>query len=61
MTMNDLKEIARERGIKVGKVTKAELIRTLQRAEGNRDCFGEEARLACGENGCLWHADCQPR
>ena len=61
MTMNDIRTIARERGIKVGKLTKSELVRTLQRAEGNRDCFGETAYVDCDQAGCLWYGECQPR
>lgn len=61
MTMNDIRAIARERGIKVGKMTKGELIRELQRAEGNRDCFGEGAHVECDQSGCLWYVECLPR
>ncbi len=59
MRVEDIRNIARERGIKTGKLTKGELIRTIQREEGNNDCFGLRASLPCDQSGCLWRADCR--
>ena len=59
MTMDELRMIARERGIKSGKLKKSDLIRAIQREEGNSDCFGKESSTACSQAGCLWHGDCQ--
>jgi hypothetical protein len=61
MNIGEIKSIATERGIKAGRMKKEELIRAIQRAEGNRDCFGEAAHVHCGQTGCLWYGDCQPR
>jgi hypothetical protein len=60
MNMDELRMIARERGIKTGKMKKGDLIRAIQREEGNSDCFGEEPSNACSQAGCLWYGDCQP-
>ena len=61
MRVEEIRNLARERGIKTGKMTKGELIRTMQREEGNSDCFGDLDRVPCTESGCLWFTDCQPR
>jgi len=60
MRMDDIKTITIERGIKTGRMKKEELIKAIQRAEGNNDCFGEATRAACDQTGCLWFGDCQP-
>ena len=59
MRVEEIRNIARERGIKAGKMPKGELIRTIQREEGNSDCFGVAANLPCDQAGCLWRADCR--
>jgi hypothetical protein len=59
MRVAEIKAIAEERGIKAGKMKKEELIRAIQRDEGNSDCFGEGARVPCEQAGCLWFGDCQ--
>lgn len=61
MRMDEIKTIACERGVKAGKMKKGELIRAIQRAEGNSDCFGENAQAQCDQAGCLWFGDCQSR
>ncbi|HEC99705.1 MAG TPA: SAP domain-containing protein, partial [Proteobacteria bacterium] len=43
---------------KVEKMNKTEIIRTIQRAEGNADCFGTEHVNICGQTSCLWREDC---
>lgn len=41
MTLKQVKEIAKGKGVKVGNMKKKDdIIRTIQRAEGNLDCFG---------------------
>jgi len=40
---------------------KAEMIRAIQRSEGNQDCFGAAWRFECPQAGCCWRADCQGR
>jgi hypothetical protein len=61
MKMEEIKAIAKGRGIVTGRLVKGELIRAIQRQEGNPDCFGDIDRVSCPETGCLWLADCQPR
>jgi len=59
MTVKEIKEIAARMGLDAGKMKKNELIRTIQRTEGNPDCFDTGKAAVCGENECLWRNDCK--
>lgn len=56
--INEVRKIAKEYNIKgvVGK-KKADIIREIQLAEGNFDCFGT-AGYECEQIDCLWRDDC---
>jgi hypothetical protein len=43
----------------ISRIKKGELIRTIQRQEGNRPCFGAEWRFSCEHLACCWREDCQ--
>ncbi|MBI5188906.1 MAG: SAP domain-containing protein [Nitrospirae bacterium] len=58
MNLKQVKEIAKEKGVKVGNMKKEEIIRAIQRAEGNFDCFGTAIAGICDQSGCLWWNDC---
>ena len=58
MKIQQIREIAKERGVKAGKMSKAELIKSIQRAEGNNDCFAEKNISGCDQVNCLWREDC---
>lgn len=58
MNLKDIKEIAKQRGVKAGKMKKEELIRSIQLAEGNFDCFGTALSGDCSQNDCIWRGDC---
>jgi len=58
MNMQEIKAIAKTRGVKSGSLKKMELIRALQAAEGNQQCFGTGKAAECGQDECLWKADC---
>jgi hypothetical protein len=57
MKMQQIIEIARKMGIMTGRMNKAGLIRTIQRAEGNTDCFALKGH-ECDQINCLWREDC---
>jgi hypothetical protein len=59
MKLDEIREIARKRGIKVGKMKKADLIRAIQAAEGNPACFESGTVDQCGQDVCLWREDCR--
>lgn len=58
MKLKEIKDIAKDKGIKAGKMKKDELIRSIQRAEGNFDCFGTAVSGECSRSDCLWKEDC---
>jgi hypothetical protein len=57
MTVKELRAIAKDMGIRTNKLRKAELIRAIQLAEGNFDCFGR-AEDYCDQLHCLFRRDC---
>lgn len=58
MNMLTLREIAKQRGVSPRKYSKAELIRALQREEGNFDCFARAYAGYCDQADCRWREDC---
>lgn len=58
MTIKQVKEIAKVKGLKVGNMKKENIIRSIQRAEGNNDCFGSSNAGTCDQFNCLWREDC---
>ena len=58
MKMEEIRKIAQEKGIVPGKFRKADLIRKIQRSEGNNDCFESGQADRCGQTKCLWREDC---
>ena len=58
MEFNTIKKIAKGMGIKSNNMKKVEVIRAIQRAENNIDCYGTPRVNNCHENACLWRTDC---
>jgi hypothetical protein len=58
MQITEVKTIAKQHGIKVSKLKKAELIKSIQLAEGNFDCYATPTDGYCNQSECLWRADC---
>jgi len=58
MKMQAIREIAKEKSVKTGKMSKSELIKSIQRAEGNNECFAEDNVSGCEQLDCLWREDC---
>jgi hypothetical protein len=56
--MESVREISRQRGIAPRKLSKLDLIRALQREEGNFDCFATAHDGYCDQFQCLWREDC---
>ncbi|MGV1098369.1 hypothetical protein ACUUL3_03035 [Thiovibrio sp. JS02] len=59
MTMTDIKERAEKLGIKIGKMNKTDVIRAIQRKEGNFPCFAT-AKDYCDQLACAWRNACLP-
>lgn len=60
MHMKQIQQMARERGIKIGRKNKGDLIREIQRAEGNFECFGTAGDY-CDQLTCLFRDICLVR
>ena len=58
MTLKQVKDTAKTKGIKVGNMKKENIIRTIQKAEGNFDCFGTAIAGECDQMNCIWRGDC---
>lgn len=59
MKAEEIKKIARQRGVEPGKMKKGEIIRAIQQAEGNPACFGTGKAAECGQTNCLWRDNCK--
>jgi hypothetical protein len=59
MQMKKIKEIAEKNGVAPGNLSRTELIRAIQRAEGNSDCFATMHVNDCNQANCLWRTDCK--
>lgn len=58
MRLGEIEKKARGLGIKdTWKYSKKDLIKTIQRSEGNFDCFGT-AQNYCDQMACSWRSDC---
>ena len=57
MTLQDIKKIAQQVGIPASG-TKVDLIKSIQRKEGNFDCFGTAGSGFCDQYSCIWRNDC---
>jgi hypothetical protein len=58
MNFNELRKMAKRMGINTYRVKKPDIIRSIQRAESNIQCFGMQRVEYCCEHVCLWRADC---
>ncbi|MGD0336928.1 MAG: hypothetical protein ABSB18_07540 [Candidatus Omnitrophota bacterium] len=58
MRLVDIERKARQLGIKnTWKLSKKELVKAIQRAEGNFDCFGTITAY-CDQLSCCWRIEC---
>lgn len=58
MKLQEIRDIARSKNVKPSGLSWAELIRTIQRHEGNFDCFGTANNGECTQEECLWRENC---
>ena len=59
MTIHEVRRKACGLGLALpAKTTKVEMIRTIQRIEGNNDCFGRGMAETCGQDICCFREDC---
>ncbi len=58
MTFNEIRKMAGGMGINTYRMKKADLVRRIQQAENNIECYGTERVAYCNEHECLWRNDC---
>jgi len=57
MKLSDIKQKAKTLGVDPLRMKKPDLIRAIQKAEGNTACFG--SRIPdCPQTNCCWRPDC---
>jgi hypothetical protein len=59
MTFNEIQTMAKGMSINIYRMKKTDLIRSIQRAENNIDCYGTERVENCYQDNCLWRDDCR--
>ncbi len=57
MRMDEIREIAKPLGIKTARMKKIDIVREIQKAQGNFPCFGT-ADDYCDQATCLFREDC---
>ena len=58
MRMQEIRDIAKEQGLKTSRLGKVALVRLIQSSEGNFDCFASASDGFCDQSACLWREDC---
>lgn len=58
MKYEQIRTIAQLHGIKTARVKKSDLVRAIQNAEGNEQCFDAGKSATCGQSGCSWREIC---
>jgi hypothetical protein len=59
MKMSAIVSVAKEKGVNAFGKKKVDLVREIQRAEKNRDCFNRGESATCGQAACAWRSDCK--
>ncbi len=58
MKIQDIRKMAKDYKIDSFGKSKMEIIRSLQKAEGNFDCYGRASSGFCDQGACVWKEDC---
>lgn len=58
MNMQELRAIAKSHNIRPGRLSKTELVKTIQAEEGNFDCYSTAYSGEIDQMDCLWRDDC---
>uniref|UniRef100_UPI004057BA0F SAP domain-containing protein n=1 Tax=Candidatus Electrothrix sp. TaxID=2170559 RepID=UPI004057BA0F len=59
MNIAEIKAVAKDRGVKPGRMKKEDLVRAIQLQEGNPQCFNTSFAAKCEQDECLWRGDCR--
>jgi hypothetical protein len=58
MKAEEVRSIARIHQIDIKGLSKTNMIKEIQRNEGNFDCYASAFGGECDQSGCLWRVDC---
>ena len=58
MQMQQIRNKAKEMGLKTSRQSKLDLIRQIQVIEGNFECFATALDGICDRQDCIWREDC---
>ena len=58
MNLEEIRSLAQRHGVNPAQYRKSELIRAIQRQEGNFDCYATAYDGVCDQSECLWRRDC---
>ncbi|MFZ5428101.1 MAG: SAP domain-containing protein [Thermodesulfobacteriota bacterium] len=58
MNMREIRELAKEKGARIGNMNKVDAVRMIQLTEGNFDCFAKADSGDCDQGECLFREDC---
>lgn len=58
MKLEQIRVIARSKGIANTNIFKTELIKMIQTKEGNFDCYATATAGVCDRGDCCWRQDC---
>lgn len=58
MRLQEIRNIAKAHGLKTSSAKKEQLIKHIQIAEGNFDCFATARDGFCDQGACKWRDDC---
>lgn len=59
MKLTEIKKKAQEVGVVPGKMIKVDLVRAIQKKEGNSECY-HSGKTQCDRTECCWREDCLP-
>jgi len=60
MKIQRVRSIAKTKGVNSSRMSKGEIIRAVQEAEGNFPCFGTVRDGFSDQEDCMWKEDCLP-
>ncbi|MEW6615240.1 MAG: SAP domain-containing protein [Thermodesulfobacteriota bacterium] len=58
MNFNEVRRMAKNLGVNTARRNKTDIIRAIQRAENNIDCYATDRVNNCYEDLCLWKSEC---
>lgn len=58
MQMQEIRNMAKSMGLKTSRLSKVNLVREIQIAEGNFECFATAQDGNCDRTDCVWRDDC---